>query len=153
MNDFLTAHHALAQRANEDPDRDFLLQPVDGEIRTYTRGQSEDCARRLASALLRLGLHPGDKVAILAKNSAEWILADFAIAMAGMISVPIYPTAGADTISYVIGHSEASAIFIGKLDDPDVAADAVPRDRISLTLRLMTGLSLTCRWLTSPNAP
>lgn len=126
MNEFLTAHHALVNRANEDPDRDFLLQPVRGSIRTFSRRQSENDARRMASALLGLGLGPGDKVAILAKNSAEWILADFAIAMCGMISVPIYPTAGADTISYIIGHSEARAVFVGALDEPSIAVGAIP---------------------------
>ena len=47
----------------------------------------------MASALLGLGLNPGDKVAILSKNCAEWMLADVAISMAGLVSVPIYPTA------------------------------------------------------------
>ena len=126
MTDFQTAHHALVDHANETPDRVFLIQPVDGALRTYTWQQAADHARRMASALTGLGLQRGDKVAILAKNSAEWMLADAAIAMAGMISVPIYPTAGADTISYIIGHSEASAVFVGKLDDPGVASEAVP---------------------------
>jgi len=126
MQEFLTAHQALVNWAEETPDRVFLHQPVDGELRTFTWRQSADSCRRMASALLGLGLKPGDKVAILAKNSAEWILADVAIAMAGMISVPIYPTAGADTIDYVIGHSEVDAIFLGKLGEPEIAAGAIP---------------------------
>jgi len=124
--EFQTAHHVLVERAEQTPDREFLIQPVNGELRSYTWQQSADLARRMASALMGLGLKPGDKVAILAKNSAEWILADAAIAMAGMISVPIYPTAGADTIGYIIGHSEASAVFVGKLDEPGVVSAAVP---------------------------
>lgn len=127
MNEFISAHHALVDWAGKMPDREFLLQPVDGEIRTLTFAESEDCCRRMASALIGMGLNRGDKVAILAKNSAEWILADIAIAMAGMVSVPIYPTANEDTISYIVGHSEASAIFIGKLDDPDIISVAVPK--------------------------
>jgi long-subunit acyl-CoA synthetase (AMP-forming) len=126
MSKLLTAHQALLNWAQISPDRVFLHQPVDGEVRTYTWQQSEDATRRMASALLQLGLKPGDKVAILAKNSAEWMLADIAIAMAGMISVPIYPTAGVDTISYIVGDSEASAVFVGKLDDPEVVSQAIP---------------------------
>ena len=126
MTEFLTAHHALINWADKNPDRDFLLQPVDGQLRTWTRRQAEDDARRMARALHEIGLKAGDKVAILGKNSAEWMIADIAIAMAGMVSVPIYPTASANTISYVIGHSEASAVFVGKLDDPSVAPKAVP---------------------------
>ncbi len=125
MTEFQTAHHALINWAQKDPDRDFLHQPVDGIVRTYTWGESADATRKMASALLDLGLEPGDTVAILAKNCAEWFLADMAIAMAGLISVPIYPTAGPETISHVIEHSEAKAVFVGKLDDPDAAATAI----------------------------
>jgi long-subunit acyl-CoA synthetase (AMP-forming) len=132
MNQFKTAHRALVEWAEKTPDRIFLHQPVDGALRTYTWAESEDVCRRLASALLGLGLKRGDKVAILAKNSAEWMLADVAISMAGLVSVPIYPTAGVDTISYVLGHSEASAVFVGKLDEPEVAAAAVPRSLPSI---------------------
>ncbi|MED5461469.1 MAG: AMP-binding protein, partial [Pseudomonadota bacterium] len=101
MNEFLPAHHALVNWASKMPDREFLLQPVDGEIRCFTWKESADISRRIASALGSMGLKPGDKVAILAKNSAEWLLTDIAIAMAGMISVPIYPTASVETISYI----------------------------------------------------
>ncbi len=128
MDEFRTAHHALLDRARTDPDRVFLHQPVDGVVRTYTWGESADAARRMASALLGLGLQPEDKVAILAKNCAEWFLADIAIAMAGLVSVPIYPTAGPKTIAHVMDHSEASAVFVGKLDNPDAAATGIAGD-------------------------
>ena len=132
MSDFKPAHEALVDWAEKMPDREFLYQPVKGEIRILTFAESAEAARRIAAALLGLGLAPGDKVAILAKNSAEWILADVAIAMAGMISVPIYPTASPDTINYIIGHAEVRAIFIGKLDDPDIAAKVVPSSMVSI---------------------
>ena len=125
MTELLTAHQALIDWAEKKPDRVFLRQPVDGVVRTFTWGESVDASRRMASALLSLSLKPGDTVAILAKNSAEWILADIAIAMAGLVSVPIYPTAGADTISHVVRHSEAKAVFVGKLDDAEAAATAI----------------------------
>ena len=132
MTDFKTAHQALVEWAGKTPERVFLHQPVDGRMRTYTWAEAEDTCRRMAAALLGLGLQPGDRVAILAKNSAEWMLADVAISMAGLVSVPIYPTAGVDTISYVLGHSEASAVFVGKLDEPEVAGAAIPRSLPSI---------------------
>jgi len=125
MTELLTAHQALIDWAQKKPDQVFLNQPVEGMARTLTWGESADASRRMASALLDLGLRPGDKVAILAKNSAEWFLADIAIAMAGLISVPIYPTAGAGTIIHVMQHSEAKAVFVGKLDDAEAAATAI----------------------------
>lgn len=126
MKNLLTAHQALIRRAASDPDREFLLQPVDGELRVTTFSEAEDQARRTAAALFGLGLKAGDKVAILAKNSAEWVLADLSIAMAGMVSVPIYPTASADTVGYILEHSEAKAVFVGKLDELDTIGGAIP---------------------------
>lgn len=45
--------------------------------------------------------------------------------MAGLISVPIYPTAAADTVRFVMQHSEAKAMVIGKLDQPEVVDEAL----------------------------
>ena len=126
MNEPVTAHAALSGWANTLPEREFLHQPVDGRLRVTTFSQAEDQARRIATALASLGMDPGDRVAILAKNCAEWVLADLAIAMAGMVSVPIYPTAGADTVAYIISHSEAKALFVGKLDEPDAIGSVIP---------------------------
>jgi long-subunit acyl-CoA synthetase (AMP-forming) len=126
MTELVTAHAALTGWSETMPDREFLHQPANGQLRITTFGRAEDQARRMATALSALGMNPGDKVAILAKNSAEWVLADIAIAMAGLVSVPIYPTASADTIAYIIGHSEAKAVFVGKLDEPDAIVSAIP---------------------------
>jgi len=122
----LTAHQVFLDWSEKNSEREFLLQPVNGELNVITYKEAENQVRCMAAALSGLGLKPGDKVAILGKNSAEWVLADLAIAMAGMISVPIYPTANADTVSYVLGHSEASAVFVGKLENPDVIGRAIP---------------------------
>jgi long-subunit acyl-CoA synthetase (AMP-forming) len=100
--------------------------------RTLTWAQVDDQARRIASGLLAQGLQAGDRVAILAKNSAEWFIADIAIMMAGMISVPIYSTAGESTIRHVLSHSGAKAIFLGKLDSTAAAAEAIAADQLTI---------------------
>jgi long-subunit acyl-CoA synthetase (AMP-forming) len=131
--EFKAAHQALADWAKLHPDRPFLHQPIDGKVATYTWSECDDISRRLAAAFSDLGLNPGDKIALLSKNCAEWFLADFAIAMAGMISVPIYPTAGPETIAHVLAHSEAKAIIIGKLDDPSGPSGAIPGQVITIS--------------------
>lgn len=145
MTDLLTAHQALVDWAQEKPDQIFLHQPVDGIVRTFTWAESADTSRRMASALVGLGLRTGDKVAILAKNSAEWFLADVAISMAGLISVPIYPTAGPDTIAHVLQHSEARAVFVGKLDDANSAASAIPPEILKIAFPYPT-MECDHRW-------
>ena len=97
-------------------DKPFLHQPIDRKLQIYTWAEVEDIAKRVAQSLLQMGLVKGDRVGILSKNCAEWFISDIAIMMAGMISVPIYPTANRDTISYVIEQSDCKAVFVGKLD-------------------------------------
>ena len=135
MTETKTAPDALAEWAAKTPERTFLTQPFQGEIREWTFKQAHDDAARFATALLNLGLAPGDKVAILSKNCAEWMIADAAIAMAGLVSVPIYPTAGADMIGYVLEHSEARAVIVGRLDDPSGAQQALLPEVATIGLR------------------
>ena len=145
MNEPVTAHEALAGWSDVMPHREFLLQPVDGRLHVTTFSQALDQARRMAAALTGLGLVPGDKVAILAKNCAEWVLADLSIAMAGMVSVPIYPTASADTIAYIVDHSGAKAVFVGKLDEPEAVGKAIPGSLPSIAFPYPT-FDCTYRW-------
>jgi long-chain acyl-CoA synthetase len=85
-----------------------------------------DQTRRMAAHLKGLGIAPGDRVAILWKNTARWLMADFAIWMAGGVSVPLYPTLAAQTISQILNHSEAKLLFVGKLDGWDAMKPGVP---------------------------
>ena len=125
--------HPLKQfltRESESSASPYLHQPYSGDWKTFTWSEVGEQARRIASGLLAQGYKEGDRIAILAKNSMEWIVADVAIAMAGMISVPIYATAGEETISYVLEHGDCKAIFLGKLDDYepiDKVDSAIPK--------------------------
>ena len=65
-------------------DRVYLTQPVGGgKVIDYTWRQVLDEARRMAAHLQRLGLQPGDRVAMLSKNCAHFFMAELAIWMGG----------------------------------------------------------------------
>jgi long-chain acyl-CoA synthetase len=125
-------YEMLRHWAQKTPDRVYLRQPVNRTYREKTWAQVHDEVLRLAAALRSMGLMKGERVAILSKNTAEWFIADFAIAAAGLVPAPIYFTAGADTIQYVLEHSEARAIFLGKLDDLVPASKAIPEGVIKI---------------------
>jgi len=99
------------------PDKVFLTQPVGGgKVIDYTWAQTLDQARRMAAHLKSLGLPPGARIAMLSKNCAHFFIAELAIWMAGGTTVAIFPTETAETVRYVLEHSEASLLFVGKLD-------------------------------------
>jgi long-chain acyl-CoA synthetase len=122
----------LYQWNEQVPNRVFLRQPVNGQYKTYTWAQVNDQSRRLASALLAQGLTKGDRVAILSKNCAEWFISDYAIQLAGLISVPLYPMQTPDALEYVLKHSDSKVIIIGKLDGAKTMEPGIPEDIIRI---------------------
>ncbi len=107
------------------PDGVYLRQPIDGVFHDFTWAQVGEQVRRIANALIAQNFDQGSHIAILSKNCAEWFITDLAIMMAGHVSVPIYFTAGQETIRYVLTHSNCQAIFIGKLDDTEHQCAAI----------------------------
>lgn len=105
----------------------YMTQPIgDGKVVEYTWGRAVDEARRMASYLKSLNLPEKSRVGLISKNCAHWIMTDWAIWMAGHISVPLYPTLNADTVNYVLNHAECDLLFVGKLDDWDMMKPGVP---------------------------
>ncbi|MGH8460800.1 MAG: AMP-binding protein [Stenotrophobium sp.] len=114
-----------------------FTQPVGGgRVVDYTWSQIMDQVRRMASHLQSLNLPPRSQVAILGKNTAHWIMTDWAIWMAGHVTVPLYPTLNADTVRYILEHSESRLLFIGKLDDWHLMKPGVPASMPVITLPL-----------------
>ncbi len=116
-------YHWEATKANSV----YLTQPVgDGKVVEYTWARAVDEARRVASYLKSLNLPENSRIGLISKNCAHWIMTDWAVWMAGHISVPLYPTLNADTVNYVLNHAECEVLFVGKLDDWDMMKPGVP---------------------------
>ena len=111
------------------PDQVFLTQPVGGgKVVDYTWRETLDQARRMAAHLQSRGLGAGSHIAILSKNCAHFFIAELAIWMAGGSTVAIFPTESAETIRFVLDHSDARLLFVGKLDNWEQQASGVPDD-------------------------
>ncbi|MFW5823681.1 MAG: AMP-binding protein [Marinobacter sp.] len=105
----------------------YMTQPLsDGTVVDYTWRRAVGEARRMATYLKSLNLPEKSRIGIVSKNCAHWIMSDWAIWMAGHISVPLYPTLNADTVSYIIEHAEIPVLFVGKLDDWESMKSGVP---------------------------
>lgn len=113
----------------ERADKVYMTQPMgNGVVQEFTWARAMNEARKIANYLKAQNFPPKSKVAILSKNCAHWIMSDLAIWMAGHVTVPLYPTLNADTVSYILEHSEAKALFVGKLDDWGHMSSGVPSD-------------------------
>jgi long-chain acyl-CoA synthetase len=88
-----------------------------------------ELARRVkhtALGLYELGVRPGDKVAILSHNRAEWAVADYACLTARCADVPIYPTLTASQVAYGMRDSGAVAAFVEDREQYDKVAETRP---------------------------
>jgi long-subunit acyl-CoA synthetase (AMP-forming) len=104
-----------------------LIQPVGaGQVIEYTWAQMMGEARRMAAHLLARGFPPGARIATLSKNSAHCFMAELAIWMSGGTTVALFPTESAENIRYVLEHSEASLVFVGKLDGWERQSSGIP---------------------------
>jgi len=70
-------------------------------------------ANAISRALLRLGVKPNDKIALISMtNRTEWNIMDIGILQLGAQNVPIYPTISEEDYEYVLNHSEAKYVFV-----------------------------------------
>ncbi len=70
----------------------------------------------LSFALMKLGIQPGDKVAIISTNRPEWNMLDMAIMQIGAITVPVYPTISEADYQYILNHCEAKLAIVEGLE-------------------------------------
>lgn len=107
----------------------YLTQPLDdGAIDTYSWARFMDETRRIAAYIKAQNFPEKSQIALLSKNCAHFLMTDLAIWMAGHVSVALYPTLNADTVEYILNHSEAKMLFVGKLDTWDDMKKGVPKD-------------------------
>jgi len=86
---------------------------VDGPLR-LTFNEVVERIRCAASAFADLGVDKGDRIAIWAPNSAEWIIAAFGLLTAGGVLVPVNTRFKAEEAADVIGRSGAKAVLVQK---------------------------------------
>jgi fatty-acyl-CoA synthase len=107
---YITIGQLLEESASRWVDREALVALHQGIRWTY-RSLCE-LAEWAAAGLLALGLEPGERVGIWAPNCAEWILAQFATAKAGLILVNINPAYRTAELEYALGRAGCSALIM-----------------------------------------
>ena len=89
---------------------------VDGE-RRFTYAELNERVHRQASALRAIGVQPGDRVAVLAPNSAAALEAHFGVPMAGAVLVMLNTRLQAAELAWILNHCEARVVIA----DPQLA--------------------------------
>ena len=85
---------------------------VDRQWVKYNGQKFYEMTNSISYGLLKLGVKKGDRIALIATNSPEWNMIDFAIQQVGAICIPIYPTISHADYEYIFNHSEANIVFV-----------------------------------------
>ncbi|MCH9844248.1 MAG: AMP-dependent synthetase/ligase [Alphaproteobacteria bacterium] len=84
------------QQCDNIPEKTFLAKKIGKQWHNFSYRQTKHHVLNLAAALIKQGVNKGDRVALIADNSPEWIIADLAILFAGGVPVPHYTTYNGD---------------------------------------------------------
>ncbi|ENM5725429.1 AMP-binding protein [Vibrio mimicus] len=136
----------LLRWVQERPNEVYLKQIINRQFVEFTYAEVADQALRLVSALRALGAEPGDKIALISKNCAEWFICDLALMLGDYVSVPIFPTAGSETIDYCLEHSESKILIVGKLDDNKATAQVLAARPNIISISLPYSSAAPCQY-------
>ncbi|WP_028375002.1 AMP-dependent synthetase/ligase [Leeuwenhoekiella sp. MAR_2009_132] len=107
-----------------------LVTKYNGEWVATTTQSYIDQANAISRGLLKLGVKPNDKIAVISSsNRTEWNIMDIGILQLGAQNVPVYPTISEEEYEYVLNHSESSYCFVSDkevLDKLNAIKDNVP---------------------------
>jgi acyl-CoA synthetase (AMP-forming)/AMP-acid ligase II len=91
---------------------EIVSRTIEGPIHRYGYGEAHKRSKRLANALLSLGVQPGDKIATMAWNGYRHFELYFGISGLGAVLHTINPRLFPEQISYIVNHAEAQYLFV-----------------------------------------
>ena len=112
MTAFPTLLHAFFHNAQVRPEKPALRNKHGGSWHDITWARYRHRVLRLAAGLKESGVGPGDLVAILSTNRAEWLIYDLAAMSIGAGTVPIYPSSIPSQVQYILEHSASKAVLV-----------------------------------------
>ena len=112
MDSPLLISSLITHAARYKADAEIVSNTVEGSIHRYTFGESHARMCRLANALSRLGVAPGDRIATLAWNGYRHLELYFGISGFGAVLHTINPRLFPDQIEYIVNHAADKYIFL-----------------------------------------
>lgn len=127
------------RRAANTPDDPAVADYKTGNAVVLTFAELNRAMNRFASAARLRGLGKGDRVALLGLNSAEYLIALYGCAKAGLTAVPVNPGISAEDMIHVLNHSGAAALVTDSMLTPLIDRVAPNLPGLSTLICIPTG--------------
>ena len=102
----------LVHAKNQHGDTEIVSRRTEGDIHRYTYADCELRARKVAQAIAKLGLKPGERVGTIAWNGYRHLELYYGISGSGLVCHTINPRLFEEQILYIINHAQDRAIFL-----------------------------------------
>ena len=129
----------LDRVAKSGPEEAFQAPTEDGGWRSYTWQQVFDEASEVAAGLVSIGVEPEQRVSIASNTRLDWIIADYAIMLAGAATTTIYPTTGAEDVGYILVDSHTRVLIAEDMEQAEKAEENKDNLADLQTIVLMDG--------------
>ena len=112
MQDFTRLFDIIYYQQAKYPQPDAFAFKVSGQWKKYSTQEVIDTANKVSLALLKLGVQPDDKIAIISANRPEWNMTDIGMLQVGAVNVPIYPTSSEHDYRFIFNNAGIKYVFI-----------------------------------------
>ena len=119
--------------ASTQPDQIWMRDLVESSSVDYPWGATVAEIDRVAS-WLESAFGQGERMALLSKNRAHWIMADLAVINSGNVAVPLFTTHAQATAEYILSFTEAKVLFLGETENWSSVKTVLPEGCLLVTL-------------------
>jgi len=128
MKEILKTHDTfpklLVRNAETFGDRKVAMREKEfGIWQEFTWKEYHEHVKYFSLGMVSLGLHSGDKVAIIGDNRPEWVWGEVAAQAAGAVPLGLYQDSTLKEVSYIIDHSDASFVLAEDQEQVDKILD------------------------------
>jgi long-chain acyl-CoA synthetase len=113
MNDYTRLFDLIYYQQSQFPQHDAFCRKENG---TWIKYSTADCIEKInqvSKALIKLGVKPDDKIAVVSSNRPEWNILDLGVLQTGAVLVPIYPTISEEEYHFIFNDAEIKYAFVG----------------------------------------
>ena len=112
MKDYTRLFDIIYFQQENYPQEDAFARKENGVWKKYSTKDTVDTLNKVSLGLLKLGVKPDDKIAIVSSNRPEWNIVDLGSLQIGAVNVPVYPTISEGEYKFIFNDAEIKYAFV-----------------------------------------
>ena len=113
MNDYTRLFDLIYYQQAQFPQHDAFCRKLNGVWQKFSTADIIENVNKVSKALIKLGVKPDDKIAVVSSNRPEWNMLDLGVLQTGAVLVPIYPTISEEEYHFIFNDAEIKFAFVG----------------------------------------